>query len=1114
MRVFLFRIIFETDVYNTELEDVEGFDGFHDFMKTFELLRGKKTEEEDDEIRRFSGKFKGNIRVWKDGLPNGFDRNDPKGTFYKLPSNEPIKVLVRVYVIRCLNLLPTDPNGKADPYLVVSLGKKTYKDNDNYVSKQLSPEFGRVFEFEAKLPFDNMLTVQVYDWDLLSSDDLIGETSVDIENLFYSKHRATCGIQENYVTHGYAKWRDPHKPSQILTKLCKDEGLDGPYFDNGVCTVEGNDFQADGFIKDFKGREKASDEPCALEALKNFHTLPRGYKLVPEYVETRSLVSPEKPGLEQGRIQFWTDIFPMDLTMPGPAVDIAPRKPTEYELRLIVWNTDSVVMDEVAGRQQEFKQETDVHYRSTDGSGMFNWRFVFQFMLHKAEEKIVTGKRWEASMFAVDLTEEKHPPNLYLQVWDADLISADDFLGDFIAPLTKLPSPAKSARSCDLKIMTDESKFGSIIKAKHMKGWWPFQANPEDDDDPNPVLTGKVEVELELLTKEDAEATPAGKGREEPQPLSKPNRPSDSMSLFMSPLKMLKYFLWDSYKWVLLKFLVVFLLLALMGLFFYSMPCWIFDASLLLNILNVMAESVEENSRTECDSPSSFSSGSESNDDIFEITPEPRSPNAKNRPRRVSERSGKAKQRAVYSVGRPPWYDSTGQLKKAFMIGLCGGSASGKTTVAKKIISELGVPWVLTPEQHAAAERNEYNFDHPAAFDFDLAVETLKKLKEGRSVQVPIYDFSMHSRLNKEASWLMFKTVYGANVVIFEGIMTFASQELIDVLDLKVFVDTDSDLRLARRLKRDISERGRDIIGVLKQYDTFVKPMFEQYIAPSMKDADIVVPWAGTNTVAINLIVQHVRTQLEKRGFNFRSKLVSAHQGQPLPDCLHMVEDTPQHRGLQAIIRDRSCPRDDFVFYSQRLMRILIEKAVSLLPFKPHKCITGHGTTYDGVRFAGAGVCGVSILRAGEAFEDALVSVCKDVKIGKILIQTNKDTQEPEMHYLRLPKDIRNDHIILMDATVASGAAALMAIRILLDHDVKEENIMFVSLIMGKAGVHSIAYAFPKVKIVTTAVDPETNDSYHIIPGIGSKFWQQIFWHRVGITCTWMSTECVAWILC
>uniref|UniRef100_A0A8D2J007 Uridine-cytidine kinase n=1 Tax=Varanus komodoensis TaxID=61221 RepID=A0A8D2J007_VARKO len=179
--------------------------------------------------------------------------------------------------------------------------------------------------------------------------------------------------------------------------------------------------------------------------------------------------------------------------------------------------------------------------------------------------------------------------------------------------------------------------------------------------------------------------------------------------------------------------------------------------------------------------------------------------------------------------------------------GLCGGSASGKTTVANKIIEALDVPWVvllsmdsfykvLNKEQQCQAACNEYNFDHPDAFDFDLLISVLRKLKEGKSVKVPVYDFTTHSR-RKE--W---KTVYGANVIVFEGILAFANKELLQLLDMKVFVDTDSDIRLVRRLKRDIMERGRDVAGVIKQYSKFVKPAFEQYIEPAVQAADIVVP--------------------------------------------------------------------------------------------------------------------------------------------------------------------------------------------------------------------------------------------------------------------------------
>lgn len=141
------------------------------------------------------------------------------------------------------------------------------------------------------------------------------------------------------------------------------------------------------------------------------------------------------------------------------------------------------------------------------------------------------------------------------------------------------------------------------------------------------------------------------------------------------------------------------------------------------------------------------------------------------------------------------------------MIGICGGSASGKTTVAQKIIEYLDVPWVtllsmdcfykiLNHKQHLAAGRNEYNFDHPDAFDFELMLDVLKKLKEGRKVEVPVYNFVTHARESTT------KTMYGANVIIFEGILTFHSAEVLEMLDMKIFVDTDSDIRLARRLKR------------------------------------------------------------------------------------------------------------------------------------------------------------------------------------------------------------------------------------------------------------------------------------------------------------------------
>ncbi|GAB6028936.1 Uridine-cytidine kinase-like 1 [Chamberlinius hualienensis] len=446
----------------------------------------------------------------------------------------------------------------------------------------------------------------------------------------------------------------------------------------------------------------------------------------------------------------------------------------------------------------------------------------------------------------------------------------------------------------------------------------------------------------------------------------------------------------------------------------------------------------------------------------------------------------------IYTAGRPPWYNSQGQLKEAFVIGICGGSASGKTTVATAVIRRLNIPWVtllsmdyfykgLTPKQLELSAKNEYNFDHPDAVDFELLIETLRKLKAGKRVEVPTYNFISHQRESKV------KEMYGANVVIFEGILAFYNKELLNMMDMKVFVDTDDDLRLARRLKRDILDRGRDIEGVLQQYEKHVKPSFDYYIAPSKTHADLIVPRGGENTVAIDLIVRNVFNQLEQRGFKLRSLLAQSHIGQPAPRSLYVLPSTPQIRGLHTFIRNRETSRDEFIFYSKRLMRLLLEYALSLLPFQDRIIDTPQGTVYHGKCRVTQKVCGVAILRAGETMEQSLCDVLKDIPLGKILIQTNVETGEPEMYYLRLPGNMKDYTVMLMDATVATGAAAMMAIRILLDHEVKEENILICSLLSAESGVHSIAYAFPKVKQVTTAVDSVVDENFHIIPGIGMK---------------------------
>ncbi|VDK30340.1 unnamed protein product [Gongylonema pulchrum] len=334
--------------------------------------------------------------------------------------------------------------------------------------------------------------------------------------------------------------------------------------------------------------------------------------------------------------------------------------------------------------------------------------------------------------------------------------------------------------------------------------------------------------------------------------------------------------------------------------------------------------------------------------------------------------------------------------------------------------------------------------------------------------------------------------MYGADVLIFEGILAFHSQKLTDLMDMKVFVDTDPDTRLARRLERDIEDRGRDLEGVLAQYLRFVKPAFDTFIAPGMKIADIIVPRGGENEVAIDLIVKQVKTQLAERGYDAsknlylqRADMVQKDLPLQLPRTLTILPQTPQVRGLHTFMRNRKTTRDEFIFYSDRLMRILIENAMNSMPFKDTAVTKPTGESFVG-KAKTSQICGVAIMRAGETMEHALRAVVKDCKMGKILIQTNEKTMEPELFYLRLPKNIHQYKVLLMDATVATGAAAMMAIRVLLDHDVLEENILLLSLLMAETGAHSLAYAFPKVTLLTTAVDSHISELFYVIPGMGN----------------------------
>ena len=200
------------------------------------------------------------------------------------------------------------------------------------------------------------------------------------------------------------------------------------------------------------------------------------------------------------------------------------------------------------------------------------------------------------------------------------------------------------------------------------------------------------------------------------------------------------------------------------------------------------------------------------------------------------------------------------------VIGIAGGTASGKTTLMKNLINEFGGQvTVLSHDNYYKRhddmpyeERCKLNYDEPAAFDTSLMVYHLDQLRHGYSIECPVYDFTVHNRSDETIRLVPHK------VIIVEGILIFENEELRNLMDIKIFVDTDADIRLCRRIKRDVNKRGRSLESVLTQYQQTVKPMHERYVEPSKKYADLVVPEGGKNLVALGMITGHIQHYLDE----------------------------------------------------------------------------------------------------------------------------------------------------------------------------------------------------------------------------------------------------------
>ena len=201
------------------------------------------------------------------------------------------------------------------------------------------------------------------------------------------------------------------------------------------------------------------------------------------------------------------------------------------------------------------------------------------------------------------------------------------------------------------------------------------------------------------------------------------------------------------------------------------------------------------------------------------------------------------------------------------VIGIAGGSGSGKTTLMRNLMSGFGDQVaVMSHDNYYRAhdelpfeQRSKLNYDHPDAFETDMMIRHLKLLRQGVAIDCPVYDFTVHNRTSETIH------IEPKSVIIVEGILIFENKELCDLMDIKIFVDTDDDVRLVRRIKRDVAKRGRSLLSVLSQYMETVKPMYEQYVQPSKKNADVIVLEGGKNLVALDMIRSRIDSHIKDK---------------------------------------------------------------------------------------------------------------------------------------------------------------------------------------------------------------------------------------------------------
>jgi len=336
------------------------------------------------------------------------------------------------------------------------------------------------------------------------------------------------------------------------------------------------DAQYEGAVTEDEGKEHA--------ALKALHMC----GIVLEHIETRMIEVKDQPGMDQGKLECWVDIFPTNPeigTLPMP-VDVAPRKPTHYELRVVIWDTEDVVLNSkslitgdamtdvyVTARipgMEHMAQKTDVHYRSLDGTANFNWRMVFPIDWLPVEQMIEFKKK--AHFFKLDAEAYRVPPVLRLEIWDNSIFGKGDYLGSVDIDLMKIEPPPKRPKRCKLHRNIPPNKLQNLFLAKSVSGWFPCTSGTLTEDS---EITGKIDVQIDLVGVEEIAEKPVGKARDEPNNhphLDFPNRPKTSLGFLLNPFASFRLLIWTRFKWYILALLLIGLLVLFLYLFFTYLP--------------------------------------------------------------------------------------------------------------------------------------------------------------------------------------------------------------------------------------------------------------------------------------------------------------------------------------------------------------------------------------------------------------------------------------------------------------------------------------------------------------------------------------------------------------